>query len=207
MRGSLRHIDGWAKLCTLVGTIMIAMLGCAVSSRVSTTERSSGEQLLLVRSLERAISQIDMDRFNGKRVALEVHGLTKDDRFGNALLVSRFREQGVGLTAKGEKADLEVKIFLTALGVDRGESLVGIPAFGAPIVGVPVPEVALFKSVQNRGHTELQIFAFDGDEGDSVGRHNVVHGKAKYNDYTLLVLINFNLSDLDGEAADEIVGY
>jgi Winged helix-turn helix len=92
------------------------------------------------------------------------------------------------------------------VGVDRGESLVGIPAFGAPIVGVPVPEIALFKSVQNRGHTELQLFGFDGDEGDPVGKHDVVHGKAKYNDYTFLVLINFNLSDLDGEAADENVG-
>jgi len=36
-------------------------------------------------------------------------------------------------------------------------SLLGVPAFQAPVVNVPVPELALFKWTRNRGQTELRV--------------------------------------------------
>ena len=63
--------------------------------------------------------------------------------------------------------ELRLKVFATALGTDRGETLVGLPAFQAPILNVPFPEIALFKWVRNRGQTEC-VFAFDGKTDEFV---------------------------------------
>jgi hypothetical protein len=41
--------------------------------------------------------------------------------------------------------DLKVKAFASALGPDTDQDLFGIPAFQAPVVNVPVREIAFFK--------------------------------------------------------------
>jgi len=83
------------------------------------------------------------------------------------------------------------------VGVDRGETLLGIPAFTAPFVGMAVPEIALFKAVRNRGMTELKFYAFDQRSQDFLFKTPLAAGKSKYDDYKVLLVINFSLDDLD----------
>jgi hypothetical protein len=71
-----------------IGLVAIALLcsaavfaGCSVSTRVTSTSRSSIEQRLLVRSVERAFSHLSTERLKGKAVALDVYGLTGDRDF------------------------------------------------------------------------------------------------------------------------------
>jgi hypothetical protein len=180
--------------------------GCSVSTRVTSTSRSSIEQRLLVRSVERAFAQVSTERLKGKTVALEVYGLTGNRDFVKELLAAQLRERGLELAGKPETGDGRLKLFITALGVDRAESLLGIPAFTAPIVGVPMPEIALFKAVRNRGMTELQFYAFDEKSQAFLFKTPLAAGKAKYDEYTLLLGINFNLDDLDEAERQQMEG-
>ena len=52
-------------------------------------------------------------------------------------------------SADNSGATLALKVFASAYGTDHAESLIGIPAFQAPVVAIPVPEIALFKWVRD----------------------------------------------------------
>jgi hypothetical protein len=176
--------------------------GCAVSTKVTPTERSSIEQQLLTRSLERAIAQIDVRKFTGKTLTVDLYGLTNDRDFAKEFVVTRLQENGARVIPDAQKADVQSKFFLSALGVDRSEGLLGVPAFAIPVIGVPIPEIALFKSVRNRGIAEIQMYAFDSRNGKFLSKSPAV-GIAKYDDYTIMIMINFNSTDLNESPEEE----
>lgn len=176
---------------------MSAVMGCGVATQVSQTQRSSIEQRLVVRSLERALDQVGLEKFKGKSVAVDVYGLTADKEFAKELFSVQLREQGASISADAKTTDVRLTLFVHSLGVDRGEKLVGIPAFAAPVANVPVPEIALFKTVRNRGLTELQLYAFDTGSGKLVEVSPVAVGNSKYDEYRILLGIDFALDDLE----------
>lgn len=179
--------------------VLVCLLttGCALSVQVASTQRPAIEQELLVRSLERAVAGLDVKRFSGRRVLLDLHGLTPDQGFAKEFLIARMRQQGVDIVSDEKQAELRLKVFASVLGVDRGDTLLGLPATVAPLVGITVPEIALFKWVRNRGHTEVEIYAFDGQTQRFVDKVPASVGRSKYDQFTVLVVISFTWSDLD----------
>ena len=65
----------------LILCLFVLLTGCAVSTQISNTQRSSVEQRLLVRSFERALATLDTQEFKGKTVAVDFYGLTPDKDF------------------------------------------------------------------------------------------------------------------------------
>ena len=53
------------------------------------------------------------------------------------------------------------------------------------------------QSATNEGHAEIQIYLIDGASEDFLTKSPVAVGAAAYNQYTVLVLINFKRTDLD----------
>jgi hypothetical protein len=190
-----------AGALALAGALVSA---CTVSRQVTLSPRSSIEQRLLVRSLERALAQLDTQPFHGKEVFLELYGFTGDRDFAKALISASLRERGIRLVNQVDQADHNLKVFANGLGVDRAESLLGIPSLAVPLVGVPLPEIPFFKSVQHSGVAEVRFFAFDGPSGRFLEKSPVAVGKASYDNYTVLIFINFTLSDLhNGDGKNE----
>jgi len=101
-------------LALLHSVVLVA--GCSVSTNVTSTSRSSIEQRLLVRSVERAFGQVDTDRLAGKAVTLEVYGLTGDRDFVKELLAVQLRERGLRLAEKPENGDVRLKLFVAPWG-------------------------------------------------------------------------------------------
>ena len=99
--------------------------GCAVSTQITPTGRSSIEQKLLVRALERALEGLDAQVFNGKTVAVEFYGLTPDKDFARELFIARLQSQGARVPAISTQAQLRLKVFAPVLAVDRGYSFIG----------------------------------------------------------------------------------
>jgi len=85
-------------------------------------------------------------------------------------------------------------------GVDRGETLIGIPALQAPVVSIPIPEIALFKWTRHRGLAELQLYAYDPHTDQLVEGVPAALGRAKYDEFKVLLVIGFAVSDLDERA-------
>ncbi|MFC1580342.1 hypothetical protein ACFL4N_05455 [Thermodesulfobacteriota bacterium] len=161
------------------------------------TSRSSLEQELLVRSLERALFNIDVSLFVGKKVFFELHALTGDQGFAKEFLTAWLEKNAVKVAKDQKEADFRFKVFANILGVDQYLTLLGIGASQVPVVGFPFPEIALYKHVRNRGRSEIQIYAFDPKTGDFLDEVPVGSGTAKYDSYTLLIFISFTVSDLN----------
>jgi hypothetical protein len=113
--------------------------------------------------------------------------------FAAEFVKKRLRERGILLSTKAPEEKLQV--FATVLGTDRGETLLGIPATVVPIFGVGTPEIAIFKWVRNRGLVELELDTLGPTSGELIDRHGPVVGSAKRDDYTVLVLFSFTLTD------------
>jgi hypothetical protein len=183
----------------LVGVLLLLGAGCS-AREVTVTRRSGVEQELLVRSLERAIARLDVGPFRGRRVALELLALTEDQAFAREFVTARLQRRGIDVVRDATKAELRLKVFATVLGVDRGETLLGIPALQAPIVSVPIPEIALFKWERYRGAAEMQVYVYDPRTDQLVGDVPAALGRAKFDRFRLLLVIGFTVSDLDERA-------
>jgi len=176
---------------------------CAHSIMLTPQEPSATSQLLLVRSLDRAIAQLDLSRLAGRRVDLELVAQAGNLAFAKEVMKERLRERGVHLSS--DAPELKLVVLATVLGTDRGETLVGSPAMQLPIISLPAPEIALFRWVRHRGFVELEVEELEPESGDFMAKLGPEIGHAKHDDFTVLIAINFSVSDIDDqpEQADD----
>jgi hypothetical protein len=57
------------------------LAGCAATAQITNTPRSSLEQELLVRALDRAMAKLDTRELTDKKVMIDFYGLTPDKDF------------------------------------------------------------------------------------------------------------------------------
>jgi hypothetical protein len=131
--------------------IGVAALTAACSMTPTATARSTIEQRLLSRSLERALARLDVSALGGKRVFVELDGLTSDQVYARALVRAELRQRGVLVVGDASEAEARIQIIASGLGVDQGETLIGIPATTVPVLSLSIPEIALFKFVRHQG--------------------------------------------------------
>jgi hypothetical protein len=178
---------------TLVACLTLG--ACSLSPVSPATLPSGVTQQLLMRSLERALGQLDIERLKNQTVTVEVFQHAGPEALVKEFVVAWLRAHGVRTVS--ESPELKVKAFASVLGTDNDQSLIGIPAFQAPVVNVPVPEIALFKVQRNRGVAELRLYEFDGKTDAIVHAPPTATGRAKLDKYTVLIFIGFTLTDID----------
>jgi len=179
--------------------VCLVAAGCAAAPEITKTPRSSIEQKLLVRALERALDQLDAAQFEGKNVAVEFYGLTPDKDFAREFFIAWLQSRRVRIAANMTHAQLRLKVFASVLSVDRGQSFIGLPAFTVPVVGFVFPEISLFKDVKHVGHAEIRISTTDAETGEFVSESAPSAGKAHHDDYTMLIVVHFTHTDLEEE--------
>lgn len=190
----------WVK--NLCPCVILLLSGCAVSTQITNTSRSSIEQKLLVRALERALGGLDAQRFKGKTVAVEFYGLTPDKDFAREFFVAWLQSRKVRIAESPTPAQLRLKVFASVLAVDRGQSFVGAPSFTVPLVGFVVPEIPLFRDVKYMGHAEIKISTTDAKSGEFVSESAPAVGRSNHDDYTVLIIVHFTHTDLEEEKWD-----
>jgi hypothetical protein len=181
--------------CAVAALVGVLLGGCALASQIGTTAPTGITQQLLIRSLERALTDLDTAHIGSRPVVLEVAVQAGNEAFVKDFVTTWLKAHGVRVAP--ESPELKLKMFVSVYGTDRDQTLIGVPAFQAPVVNVPVPELAFFKWVRNRGQAELRLWAFDrkGDVVMDAPAPGV--GRAKYDDFTVLLLLGFSLSDVD----------
>lgn len=185
-----------ARARTAIAALLGLLLGgCALASQIGTTAPTGITQQLLVRSLERGLSRLDLARTSGKPVALEVAVQAGNEGFVKDFVTTWLKAHGVRTVQ--DSPEQKLKLFVAVYGTDRDQTLIGVPAFQAPVVNVPVPELALFKWVRNRGVAELRMWAFDGKGDVVVDAPAPGVGRAKYDDFTVLLFVGFTVSDVN----------
>jgi len=185
-----------ARARTVIAALVGLLLGgCALASQIGTTAPTGITQQLLVRSLERGLSRLDLAGISGKPVALEVAVQAGNEGFVKDFVTTWLKAHGVRTVQ--DSPEQKLKLFVAVYGTDRDQTLIGVPAFQAPVVNVPVPELALFKWVRNRGVAELRMWAFDGKGDVVVDAPAPGVGRAKYDDFTVLLFVGFTVSDVN----------
>ncbi len=140
---SKRMTNARAKLrvSAMLGCLMLG--GCSLWTPQKPTELSGTTQQLLIRSLERALTQLDIEQLKRRNVAVEVFLQAGPETFVREFVVAWLRAHGVRTVA--DSPEIKVKAFASVFGTDTDTTLIGIPAFQAPVVNLPIPEIALFK--------------------------------------------------------------
>jgi hypothetical protein len=82
-------------------------------------------------------------------------------------------------------------------GTNQGETFIGLPSFVVPLIGLPTPEMALFKWQRNRGLVEVQIYAFDAATTAFARKTAPGIGRSKFDNFTLLLFLSFTRDDLE----------
>src|SRR5262245_59465123 len=90
--------------------LSLALAGCAATAQITNTPRSSIEQQLLVRALERAMIGVDTQKLRDKTVAVDFYGLTPDKDFAREYFTAWLQSQQVRVTPDPRLAELRLKV-------------------------------------------------------------------------------------------------
>lgn len=184
------------KSSVIVGLVVFSliMMNCT-SVRMTMTPRSSLEQKLLFRGLERAIAHLHIEQFKGKRVALDLTGLAKDDLpFAKEFICIWLIKNGIQVVNDQKEIDFRLKVLAKVLAVDQSETLIGTPEF--TLLGIPIPAIVIYRNRRNRGRAELKMYAFGQSSEMLVDEIPEGIGEAKHDRYTILFIINWASTDL-----------
>jgi hypothetical protein len=185
-----------SRSLAILALALLALAGSGCTTvRVTATTRSSIEQRLITRALERAAARLDVRPLRDRVVGLELYTLTADQGFAREFFRARLEARGIRI-ARGADADVTLQVFAAALAVDTAETLLGLPAMQTPVLAVPIPEIALFKWERSRGHAEVQSYLYDPG-GRLIERVSDALGEATWDRFTILIFVSFAITDID----------
>ena len=177
-----------------LGVLLPVLAGCA-TQRVTNPERTATEQFLLSKAVAEAVAPLNFDVLHGRTVYV-------DDRFFGAPekgfvlgeLRSKLLLAGVQVSPDATQAEIILEVRSAGVGIDRYDSLVGLPSFGAPssttsaTAGVPVigfvtPEVAIVKETKQISFASVACVAYWAETGEVVATSGPSLGSAWRDDW------------------------
>lgn len=183
--------------------------GCA-TIRTTDTPRTATEQFLVSAAAIEAVGQLAVEPLRGYNLFVDTTyliGPTGQGADDNLLLVGAASEDklflvgevrnrllvaGARLTEDRATADVIVELRTGALGVDRLEYLLGIPAVGGSNtttdaggydIPVVIPELAIYKNLRQRGYASVGLVARWRETGELVTSTGPAVGRTRRQDY------------------------
>lgn len=163
----------WRRAATgCLGLALAATFGCG-TTRSSDTSRTGTEQLLISSAIDQAVGQINVQPLAGRTVYLDtqyVHGST-DEKYLISTLRQHLLANGCILRPTAEAAEYVVEARAGAVGTNRHDVLLGLPATQLPNVpggfGITgqIPEIPFAKTSDQRGVAKVALFAYHRDTG------------------------------------------
>ena len=176
--------------------ITCALLGGCATIRVTDPPRTATEQFLLSEAAAEAIEQLSATALRDRRVFVDSTYLTGvtvptgEYAFMLGELRARLLTAGVRLVVAREPAEVILEVRSGALGIDRTEFLIGIPALYLPSVAAEVgdvplatPELAIVKSTKQRGYASVAFVAFWNDTGELIATSGPFIGRTFRDDF------------------------
>jgi hypothetical protein len=180
--------------------------GCG-TTRVTNTQRTATEQLLVSNAIDQSVSQLDFRALAGKAVFFDLQYLATGPDHG--YVVSSLRQQllacGCLLQESRASATYVVEARSGGIGTDEYSVLFGVPQMNVPSVlpGQPslIPEIPLAKKTDQKGVAKIAVFAYNRRTGRPVWQSGVVQGEGTSKDTWVLGAGPFRRGTL-GEATD-----
>jgi hypothetical protein len=186
-----------ARRGAVFGVLLLTVAGCA-TQRVTNPERTATEQFLLSKAVTDAVEPLSFEVLHGRRVYV-------DDRFFGApektLVLGEVRAKlllsGVQLAPEAKGAEVVLEVRSEGIGIDRYDSIVGIPSIGAPaaatsaaasvpLMGIVTPELAIIKETKQLSFASIAYVAYWADTGEVVAASGPALGRAWRDDWWVL---------------------
>jgi hypothetical protein len=160
--------------------LWLLLAGCG-TTRWSDTARTATEQLLISTAIDRAINQMDFRPLAGKDVYLDaqyLQGVT-DEKYIVSSIRQHLLASGCTLKSNREEATYVVEARAGAVGTNRHDVMIGIPAVNVPaplaLAGVPpaIPEIPFAKTTDQKGVAKLGLFCYNQKTGKAVWQSGV----------------------------------
>jgi hypothetical protein len=185
------------------------MVGCG-TTRVTNTQRTATEQLLISNAIDQSVSQLDFRILANKPVYFDAQYLGTNPDQG--YVVSSLRQQllasGCILVENRNQATYVVEARSGGIGTDQYQVLFGVPQMNLPSVlpGQPslIPEIPFAKKTDQKGIAKILVFAYNRQTGRPVWQSGIVRSDSTSKDTWVLGAGPFRRGTL-GEAT-EIAG-
>ena len=200
-RSLTTSLSNWLGLVLLLGSAA----GCVNKQRMTEPIRSVGEQLLLSNSIDRALSELDLEaigRLKGLKVYLStVYLQTLDQEYLIGSLRDLLLSSGVLVVDDIAQAEMIVEIRSGANSLDSAAVTAGIAedqALPNPVTGAPIalPELAFFKKQNIVSLTKVALVAYHADSREHVFSSGTLLGGAYERHYQFLGLIRLRFTDV-----------
>ena len=162
----------WFAVSLLIPALMVGVAGCG-TTKWSDTSRTGTEQLLISRAIDKAVERIDFGILAGKKVYLNTEAIEEitDYKYLRMALRQQAAAAGARLSDKPGECDYILDVRSGAVGTDRNDVLVGIPAIGVPqwngtsLSTAQLPEIPIVKKTDQRAVVKVAVFAYDRESG------------------------------------------
>ncbi|MDR0704266.1 MAG: hypothetical protein LBF88_04685 [Planctomycetaceae bacterium] len=160
------------RTIVIIAVYVLLTIGCG-TTKWSDTTRTGTEQLLISNAIDNAIGKIDFSPIGDKYVFLKtdaIHEAT-DHKYLAMALRQQMAANGGVICDKEEDADYIVEIRVGAIGTDRDDMFIGIPAFTIPSIpgaisyANTIPEIPFIKRTKQRGVAKIALFAYNKHTG------------------------------------------
>ena len=175
MNAGLCNWKTLAAKCLLASICALFVFGCG-TTRWSDTSRTGTEQLLISNAIDRVVTEIDFSPMRGRRCFLDTTAIAQTtDRDYLAMTLRQHLALAGAILVSGEaEADYIVEVRAGAVGTDRDDFLLGIPATtlpmipGSPYAAASIPEIPFVKQTRHRGVAKIALFAYNRTTGTPV---------------------------------------
>jgi len=182
---------------TLASVLLLSVLcGCA-TQRVTDPPRTATEQFLLSEAAIQAVAPLSFDVLHGRRVYVDDQYFSSIDKgFVLGELRAKLLLSGVQLASESKEAEIVVEVRSPGIGIDRYDSIIGIPSIGAgagatsaaagvPLGGFITPEIALVKEIRQVSFASVAYVAYWASTGEVVASSGPSVGRAYRDDWWL----------------------
>ena len=151
------------------------LFGCG-TTKWSDTARTGTEQLLVSNAIDRVVAKIDFSPMRSRKCFLNTTAIQQTtDRDYLAMTIRQYLSvAGAILVLDESEADYIVEVRAGAVGTDRDDLLVGIPATTLPSIptmeysATSIPEIPIIKRTKQRGVAKVALFAYNRTTGQPV---------------------------------------
>jgi len=192
-----RNRAGRSLVCLGIAAGLAHLLcGCA-TQRVTDPSRTATEQFLISEAVKEAVSPLSFDTLHGRQVFVDDRYFESTDKaFVLGELRAKLLLAGVQLSFDRRDAEIILEVRTPGVGIDRYDSIIGIPAIGAAAgsganaAGVPTgiitPEVAIVKEVRQVSFAGIAYVAYWANTGEIVASSGPSIGRAHRDDWWIL---------------------
>ncbi len=171
-RFSAQRRRGATGLVSALLVCALGLSGCG-TTRWSDTSRTGTEQLLISNAVDHAVGKINFTPMNGRKVFVKSDAITEstDNKYISTTIRQHLAACGGILCDDREDADYVLEIRTGAVGTDRNDVLIGIPAITIPALpgstysSSQLPEIPFIKRTDQRAVVKVAVFAYNKNTG------------------------------------------